>query len=110
MPTKKSPSLEERVRAALSARTALRSPPVEKKLMGKLAFLVDGSICCSVGTEGLLVRVRPEDRERVLAMPHVTPMKLGARTMKGFVRVAAEAVGSDEALVRWLELGLAAAA
>lgn len=90
--------VDGRVRARLSSRATF----TEKKMMGKLTFLVDGAICCSVGTEGLLVRVRPGERAAVLAMPHVTPMKLGTRTMQGFVRVAPEAYTTDDALARWL--------
>ena len=44
-----------RVRAVLSERRGV----VEKKLMGGLCFMVQGSMCCSVsGRGGLLVRVR----------------------------------------------------
>ena len=96
--------LAERVREILSERRAV----TEKRLMGTLAFMVNGSMCCSVGRDGLLVRVEAEERERLLADPLVSPMKLGKRTMKGFVRVAAEGLKTRARLAKWLERGMAA--
>lgn len=96
--------LAERVREVLSGRRAV----TEKRLMGTLAFMVNGSMCCSVGRDGLLVRVDAEERERLLEDPLVSPMKLGKRTMKGFVRVAAEGIKTRARLVKWLDRGIAA--
>jgi TfoX/Sxy family transcriptional regulator of competence genes len=93
-----------RVRRSLSKHGAV----VEKPMMGGLAFMVDGAMCCSVGKDSLLVRVGTEGREAALALPHVKPMKLGARVMKGFVRVAPEGFATAPALKRWLAVGIAA--
>ena len=78
-------------------------------MMGGLAFMVNGAMCCSVGSDGLLVRVTPDTRAAVLAKPHVTPMKLGRRVMAGFLRVGFEGVRTDVALGKWLARGLDAA-
>lgn len=98
--------IANRVRRLLSKRRRV----VEKRLMGQLAFMVNGSMCCTVGPEGILVRVSPDERERALSLPHVTPMKLGHRTMSGFVRVGDAAIGTDAALARWIEQGIEAGA
>ncbi|HZT03775.1 MAG TPA: TfoX/Sxy family protein [Steroidobacteraceae bacterium] len=83
----------------------------EAQLMGGLCFMVGGSMCCSVsGKGGLLVRIDPAKFEQVLAEPHVAPMRMGNRTMRGFVRVEPEGFQADRALERWIELGLEAAA
>ena len=90
----------ERVRAALSGRRGV----AEKTLMGGLCFMVNGGMCCSVsGRGGLLVRVAAETYERMLGEPHVQPMKMGQRVMRGFVRVAAEGYRTDAALKKWIE-------
>jgi len=83
--------------------------PVERKMMGGLAFMVNGAMCCSVGRDGGLVRVTPGQRDTLLAKPHVTPMKLGRRVMAGFLRVELEGVRTDAALTKWLARGLDAA-
>jgi len=96
----------ERVRAALSGRRGV----VEKKLMGGLCFMTNGSMCCSVsGRGGLLVRVGAEAHERMLAEPHVAPMEMRGRVMTGFVRVAPEGYRNALALKKWVERGIAAA-
>jgi hypothetical protein len=95
----------KRVRRAL----ARKKNVVEKPLMGGLAFMVDGAMCCSVGKDSLLVRVGTAGRKAVLALPHVKPMRLGGRTMSGFVRVAPEGFATPRALARWIQVGLDAA-
>ena len=86
-----------RVRMILSD----RSDFVEKKLMGGLCFMVGGKMCCSVSARsGLLVRVGAQAHERMLDEPHAAPMKMGGRTMAGFIRVAPEGYRTEAAL-RW---------
>jgi len=97
----------ERIRKVLSSRADV----VEKKMMGGLCFLVTGGMCCSVsGKGGLLVRINPEAQAAILREPHVRPMEMGARTMKGFVRVAPEGYRTDAALRTWVMRGVAALA
>ncbi|HYP77475.1 MAG TPA: TfoX/Sxy family protein [Polyangiaceae bacterium] len=98
--------LAQRVRTIVSQRGRVS----EKRLMGTLGFMVNGSLCCSVGSDGLLIRVQPEEREQLLDEPFVSPMKLGARTMKGFVRVSLEGLRTRAKLSKWLARGLAAGA
>ena len=96
-----------RVRKALAGRHDV----VEKKLMGGLCFMTNGGMCCSVsGKGGLLVRVEIEAMDRVLLEPHVAPMEMGGRVMRGFVRVAPEGYRTDAALKKWIERGITAAA
>jgi hypothetical protein len=89
----------ERVRDLLSK----RHNAVEKQLMGGLCFMVCGNMCCSVSAKGgLLIRVGPAAHARALREPHVSAMKMGGRTMKGFVRVAPEGYRTDAALAAWI--------
>jgi hypothetical protein len=93
----------ERVRKVLSERRDL----VEKTLMGGLCFMVKGGMCCSVsGKGGLLIRVDADAQERLLREPHVAPIKMRGRTMRGFVRVSPEGYPTDAALKKWVERGL----
>ncbi len=94
--------LAERVRSLLDS----KGDVVEKPMMGGLAFMVNGAMCCSVGATGLLVRVTAEERDEVLALEHVQPMKLGGRTMRGFVRVTMAGLRTRAALQKWLARGL----
>jgi TfoX N-terminal domain len=93
----------KRMRKALS----LEPNAVDKRLMGGLCFMVNGSMCCCVtGEGGLLIRVGPADYTRMLAEPHVEPMRMGRRTMTGFVPVAADGYRTDAALAKWIRRGL----
>jgi len=93
----------ERVRKILSDRRDV----VEKKLMGGLCFMVKGGMCCSVsGKGGLLIRVGEAAHGQALGEPHVSPMKMGGRTMTGFVRVAPEGYRTEAALRKWTQRGL----
>ena len=95
-----------RVRKALAGRRDV----VEKKLMGGLCFMLNGNMCCSVsGKGGLLVRVEIEAMDRVLLEPHIAPMEMGGRVMRGFARVAPEGYRTDAALKKWIERGVNAA-
>lgn len=55
------------------------------------------------------MRVEIEAMDRVLLEPHVAPMKMGGRVMRGFVRVAADGYRTDAALKKWIERGVVAA-
>jgi len=92
-----------RVRKLLSRRPNV----TEKKMMGGLCFMVAGRMCCSVsGRGGLLVRVGAEAQQSMLGEPHVLPMAMGERIMKGFVRVAPEGYATEGALKTWIKRGL----
>ena len=95
----------ERIRRILSDRDEV----AEKAMMGGLSFMVGGTMCCSVsGRGGLLVRVDPEARTRLLREPHAQPADIGARRMTGFIRVGPDGYGTEATLRKWVEIGLAA--
>ena len=92
----------ERVRQLLLK----RSDVAEKRMVGGLSFVVGGSMCCGVTGSALMVRVGAEDRDRVLAQPHVRPMKFAGRPLAGFVLVDPEGFRTDSALAAWVQRGL----
>jgi TfoX-like protein len=91
----------ERVRRSLRGRTV-----VEKRMVGGLSFILDGSMCCGVTGNRLMVRVGPEALERTLGMPHVQPMKLGGRRLTGFVLIDPAGYRTDAALNAWVQRGI----
>ena len=100
-------SLAERIRHLL----ADRSDAHEKKMMGGLAFLVKGGMCCTAsGRGGMLVRVVPDDHPTLIKQPHVEAMVMGGRPVSSFVRVMPEGYRSHAALKKWVHRGLGAVA
>jgi TfoX/Sxy family transcriptional regulator of competence genes len=99
--------LAERIRKL----TAGRRDIVERKMMGGLTFMTDSGMFCSAsGKGGLLVRVAPETRDKLLGEDHAAPADIGGRRMTGFIRVAPEGYRTDAGLKKWIERGLIAAA
>lgn len=92
----------ERVRRVLAARKDV----VEKRMVGGLSFMVNGSMCCGVTGTGLMVRVGPEAMEQALAEPHVRPMQISGRALRAFVVVGPEGYRTDSALRAWVQRGI----
>jgi len=80
----------------------------EKKMFGGIAFLLNGNMCVSAsGRGGLLLRIAPADSKAALTKPHVTLMKMGGRSMAGWIRVAPDALKSKRELESWVHRGVA---
>jgi TfoX/Sxy family transcriptional regulator of competence genes len=91
----------ERVRRLLSRQRNL----VERRMMGGLCFMVNGSMCCGVSASALMVRVGREAYPRMLAQVHVRPLEFAGRRPKGFVLVDPEGYRTDAALATWVRRG-----
>jgi TfoX/Sxy family transcriptional regulator of competence genes len=95
--------LANRLRELLADEDAI----AEKKMFGGLAFLVAGNMSVSAsGNGGLLVRIDPADTDACLARPHVALMKMGGRTMDGWITVAPEGVRTKRELAAWVKRGV----
>lgn len=92
----------ERVRRLLSG----RRDDVEKRMVGGLSSMVNGSMCCGVTSSGLVVRVGPEASERALAKPHMRPMEFAGRSLRGFVVVDPAGYRTQAAIATWVQRGI----
>ena len=94
--------LADRIRELLGDRTDL----TEKKMFGGLAFLIAGNIAVAASGQGsLLVRVDPEQSDKLLATTNARPMEMRGRQMRGWLRVDSHDVRTKRQLARWVELG-----
>ncbi|KAA1426506.1 TfoX/Sxy family protein [Nocardioides antri] len=95
-------ALADRVRALLEGAPLL----TERKMFGGLGFMVGGKMAIAASSQGgILVRVDPEEGERLIATTPARPMEMRGREMSGWLRVAGPDVASDEALAEWVERG-----
>jgi hypothetical protein len=79
----------------------------EKKMFGGLAFLINGNMSVSAsGQGGLLVRVHPEDTDKLTEQKHAEPFVMRGRAMQGWLRVAPEGVRTKRDLERWVSRGV----
>lgn len=96
-------ALAERIRELLGGREGVS----EKKMFGGLTLMYGGNMFGGVVGDDLMVRVGAERYEDALAQPGARPMDFTGRAMKGMVYVEPAGYASDEALSRWVELGMA---
>jgi hypothetical protein len=79
----------------------------EKKMFGGLAFLINGHMAVSAsGQGGLLLRVDPADTENLLADEHAQPFEMRGRSMNGWLRIDPAGLTDDDALERWVAIGV----
>jgi hypothetical protein len=80
----------------------------EKRMFGGLAFLINGKMAVSAsGHGGLLLRVEPAQTEALVSPPHAERFRMRGREMDGWLRIAPDAIESDDALQRWVAHGIA---
>jgi TfoX/Sxy family transcriptional regulator of competence genes len=78
----------------------------EKRMFGGLAFLVNGNMSVAVsGQGGLMVRVPPNDTERLWGWAHVSPMVMAGREVRGWVRVEPDGLKTTRQLTDWVTRG-----
>ena len=97
---------DERVAARVRRVLSGQRKVVEKRMVGGLSFMVNGSMCCGVTGTALMVRVGPEGLERALARAHVRPMVFADRQLAGFVCVDPGGYRTDAALAAWVQRGI----
>ena len=80
----------------------------EQKMFGGLAFLIGGNMAIATsGQGGILVRADPDQPDEVVATTPARPMEMRGREVRGWLRVAADDVGTVPELAEWVELGTA---
>ena len=95
--------LADRIRKVVRAERGV----TEKRMFGGLAFLVYGNMAVSASSKGgLLLRINPADSESLLRDPHAYRFEMRGRQLDGWLRVDAEALGTDGGLQRWVNHGI----
>ncbi len=95
--------LAHRIRELLGAQKGVE----EKRMFGGLAFLINGNMSVAVsGRGGLMVRVPPDETEKLLAREHVEPMVMAGRETRGWLRVSAGGVKTKRQLQSWVTCGV----
>jgi hypothetical protein len=94
--------LADRIRELIGADRKL----TEQKMFGGLAYLIGGNMAVAAsGQGGVLVRVDPDESDRLLASTNAELMVMGGRSMQGWLRVAPEHVRTKRQLEKWVKLG-----
>ena len=75
-------------------------------MFGGLCFMVAGHMCCGVLKDELIVRVKPEQFDALVAQSYVRPFDFTGRPSTGMVYVAPAGLTSDVALEAWVQRGV----
>jgi TfoX/Sxy family transcriptional regulator of competence genes len=95
--------LADRLRELLQDERGL----TEKKMFGGLAFLINGNMSVAVsGQGGLLLRVDPDETEKLASRPGARRFEMRGREMDGWLRVEQSAVRTKRDLDRWARIGV----
>ena len=79
----------------------------EKRMFGGLAFLINGNMSVAAsGRGGLMVRVPPDETEKLVVRDHVEPMVMAGRETRGWLRVSVEGVKTKRQLQAWVTRGV----
>ena len=95
--------LAQRIRQAVTGEAQL----TEKTLFGGLAFLIAGNMAIAAsGQGGVLVRVDPDQADRLVATTPAFPMEMRGRPMRGWLRVNAEDLRTKRQLQKWVDVAV----
>ena len=95
--------LANRIRELLGSERGVE----EKRMFGGLAFLINGNMSVAASVQGgLLVRVPPEDTDKLLARAHVGAMVMAGREARGWLLVDADGVQAKRQLQSWVTRGV----
>ena len=95
--------LVERIRELLAPERGVD----EKRMFGGLAFLINGHMAVAASREGgLLVRVPPQETEKLLDRAHVDPMVMAGREARGWLRIDPEGLKTKRQLAGWVARGV----
>jgi TfoX/Sxy family transcriptional regulator of competence genes len=95
--------LAERIRELV----AVEAGVTEQRMFGGLAFLVGGNMAIAAsGQGGALVRVDPDESERLVASTNARLFEMRGRSMNGWLRVDDADLRTKRQLAKWVKLGM----
>lgn len=79
----------------------------EKAMFGGLGFLIDGNMAVAASRNGgLMVRVPPDEADKLLDRAHVSPMVMAGREARGWLLVDLDGVKTKRQLEGWVNRGV----
>jgi len=95
-------ALADRIRDLLGGEADL----TERKMFGGLAFLIEGNMAIAAsGQGGALVRVDPEQSDKIVAATNARPMEMRGKELPGWLRVSSDDLRTKRQLGKWVTLG-----
>jgi TfoX/Sxy family transcriptional regulator of competence genes len=92
-------ALADRLRVLLKRKKGIE----EKKMFGGIGFLLNGNMIVGVWKQSLIARIDPESTEDALLEPHVRPMDITGKPMKGWLMIEPAGIETDDAVKDWVQ-------
>lgn len=93
--------LADRLRRVITTRFADVNGLSETRMFGGFGYLLNGNMCVGIHKDSLMIRVGEDMAERLINEPHVRPMDLTGRVMRGWATVEPQAIPDDKSLQRF---------
>ena len=97
---------DEQLAASVRKELGRRSGLSEKKMVGGLAFLINGNMSVGIHGNELVVRVSPQSTEAALKEPGARPFDITGRPMKGWLLVGGAGIDDRASLSGWVRRGV----
>ena len=78
----------------------------EKKMFGGVCFMINGNMCVGPWKGALIVRLDRDLHEETQSEPHVKPMDITGKVMKGWALVEPDGIASHADLKEWIDRGV----
>ena len=75
----------------------------EQKMFGGVCFMINGNMCVGPWKGALIVRLAKQQHDETQSEPHVKPMDITGKVMKGWALVEPAGIESDDDLAEWVE-------
>ncbi|MGB2263108.1 MAG: TfoX/Sxy family protein [Candidatus Puniceispirillaceae bacterium] len=75
-------------------------------MFGGYGFLMNGHMCVFIWGDRLVIRIGEAAANAIANQPHVGPMDLTGRRMRGWATITHEGVAEDAALQRYVDMAI----
>src|SRR6267154_1233968 len=96
-------AFDETLAARVRKKIGTRKDILEKKMFGGIAFLLNGNMSVGIHGNELIVRVDPNETDKLLKQKGVKIFDITGRPMKGWLLVGVAGIQNGESLNKWIE-------
>ena len=75
-------------------------------MFGGYGYLMNGNMCVGVWNDRLVIRIGVDGYQMIADEPHVRPMDLTGRVMRGWAMIEPDGITEEEPLRRYVEMAL----
>lgn len=97
--TEEDEALIARIRPILKGRKGY----AEKKMFGGVSIMLNGNMCVGPWKGSLVVRLDKSQHDETQSEPHVKPMDITGKVMKGWALIEPAGIESDDDLKAWVQ-------